>query len=660
MNPPKPKKIPYIRKKFNDITIDYYHWMRDRNDPDLLEYIKAENEYINKISEKFKDLENELYNEFLNRIEEEKISYPYKYGDVYYFYKVEKDRPYKTYYRTNGIKEEVILNVNEIAENYSYFAIGDLKIEKYGNFLAFNYDIEGSENYKLFLKNLKTDELKFITDRTFYSIEWFKNYLFFTLTTKDTLRPYKVMKLNISNFEMEEVFREDNESYEVSLYKSKDEKFLFIVVHSLDTTEIWFLDENFNLKLFKERKKNIRYFLEHNGGYFYILTNEFDENFGIYKCNTKNFEKIEEVIKPRRNIKINNFEMFEKFMAIHQTDIENAIDKISIFDFEKNECYDIEFPDEVYVVNFIDNYEFNSEFVRLEYESLIQPRTIYDYDVKSKSLILRKQEKVNNFNKEFYKMERLFVDGIPITLAYRKELFKKDGSNVLWAYGYGAYGVSIKPYFSVEKLSILDRGIVYAIIHVRGGGEKGERWYKEGKLLNKKNTIFDFIKACEFLIKNKYTSEGKIIVEGASAGGILVGGVINQRPELFKLAIAEVPFVDVLNTMLDPSLPLTILEYDEWGNPEIEEFYYYIKSYSPYDNIKEQNYPHILAISGFNDQRVRYWEPLKWIAKLRELNKSDSIICIKIHLDAGHYVGENKHRILREKAFIIAFALHLI
>ncbi|MEO0196900.1 MAG: prolyl oligopeptidase family serine peptidase [candidate division WOR-3 bacterium] len=660
MNPPKPKKIPYIRKKFNDITIDYYHWMRDRNDPDLLEYIRAENEYINKISEKFKDLEKELYNEFLNRIEEEKISYPYKYGDFYYFYKVEKDRPYKTYYRTNGIKEEVILNVNEIAKNYSYFAIGDLKIERYGNFLAFNYDIEGSENYKLFLKNLKTDELKFITDRTFYSIEWFKNYLFFTLTTEDTLRPYKVMKLNISNFEMEEVFREDNESYEVSLYKSKDEKFLFIVVHSLDTTEIWFLDENFNLKLFKERKKNIRYFLEHNGGYFYILTNEFDENFGIYKCNTKNFEEIEEIIKPRRNIKINNFEMFEKFMAIHQTDIENAIDKISIFDFEKNECYDIEFPDEVYVVNFIDNYEFDSEFVRLEYESLIQPRTIYDYDVKSKSLILRKQEKVNNFNKEFYKMERLFVDGIPITLAYKKELFKKDGSNVLWAYGYGAYGVSIKPYFSIEKLSILDRGIVYAIIHVRGGGEKGERWHKEGKLLNKKNTIFDFIKACEFLIKNKYTSEGKIIVEGASAGGILVGGVINQRPELFKLAIAEVPFVDVLNTMLDPNLPLTILEYDEWGNPEIEEFYYYIKSYSPYDNIKEQNYPHILAISGFNDQRVRYWEPLKWIAKLRELNKSDSIICIKIHLDAGHYVGENKHRILREKAFIIAFALHLI
>jgi oligopeptidase B len=254
-------------------------------------------------------------------------------------------------------------------------------------------------------------------------------------------------------------------------------------------------------------------------------------------------------------------------------------------------------------------------------------------------------------------MKRIFADDIPITIAYRKDLLRKDGNNVLWAYGYGAYGQSIPPYFKVERLSILDKGIVYAIIHVRGGGERGEEWYEQGKLLNKKRTIYDFIKACEFLIENKWTSKGKIIIEGASAGGILVGGCINERPELFKTAIAHAPFVDVLNTMLDPSLPLTILEYDEWGNPEIEEFYYYIKSYSPYDNVKEQNYPNVLATCGFNDPRVRYWEPLKWIAKLRENNKSNNVIAIKFEEEAGHYIGEDRYKVLRHNAFVIAFAL---
>ncbi len=655
----KVKKIPFIIKKHGDERIDYYYWMRNQEDPDLIRYIKQENEYLSLVSKNFKEIEDELYNEFLIRIEEEDSSYPFKYGNYYYFYKTFKGKPYKVYYRSDGKNEEVILDLNEIAKNFNYFSLSNLAIEKDGEFIAFGYDIDGSENFRLYLKDLRNNEVHFISNKTFYSIEFFNKHLFFTITTGDTLRPYKVVMLNPYTFESREIFIEKDEPFNVDLYKSKDENYLFIFLHSIDTTEIYYLDKNFNLKLFKERKKNIRYFLEHNDGYFYILTNEFHKNFGIYRTKV-NENNLEDVIVPRENIKIETFEVFKNFISLLVLDCDDAILKVEIFRIDNNEKFFIEFPDPAYNVNFLDNYEFETNFLRIGYESIIQPKTIYEYDVKNKVLILRKQEKVNNFKKELYKIEKLFAGDIPITIAYRKDLFKKDGNNILWAWGYGAYGSSIFPFFRIPTISLLDRGIVYAIIHVRGGGEKGDKWHDEGRLLNKKNTIFDFIKACEFLIENKYTSKGKIIVEGVSAGGILVGSVINERPELFKVAIAIVPFVDVLNTMLDPSLPLTILEYEEWGNPEIEEFYYYIKSYSPYDNIKEQEYPHVLALTGFNDPRVRYWEPLKWIAKLRDYNKSNSVIAIKIDLNAGHHTGDNKYRALRERAFIIAFALYFI
>ncbi|MDT7879694.1 MAG: prolyl oligopeptidase family serine peptidase [Candidatus Hydrothermia bacterium] len=653
---PKPPKIPYIIEKHNDRIIDYYYWMRNREDPRLLNYIKEEKKFLNEISKNFKHIEEELYNEFLSRIEEEDTSYPFKYGNYYYFYKTFKGKPYKAYYRTNNLKEEMLIDFNEIAKNYNYFDVGNIKFDYEGNFLAFNYDTNGSENFKLFLKDIRKNEIKFIFEKTFYSFEWFEGYLFFTITD-EILRPYKVLKLNPINLKIEEIFQENDKAFNIHLMKSKDEKFVFIILHSIDTTEVWVIDKNFNLKLFKKRKKGIRYFIEHKEGEFYILTNEFNKNFEIYKCPVDNFEKFEIFVKARDYIKIESFEIFKNFMAIYELDKEKAINTIEIIDFDNNNAHYIEFPDDVYYVEISDNYEYETNFLRIEYQTLIQPKTIYDYDIKSKNLILRKQVKINNFNKELYEMKRIFADDIPITIAYRKDLLRKDGNNVLWAYGYGAYGQSIPPYFKAEKLSILDRGIVYAIIHIRGGGERGEEWYEQGKLLNKKRTIYDFIKACEFLIENKWTSKGKIIIEGASAGGILVGGCINERPELFKTAIAHVPFVDVLNTMLDPSLPLTILEYDEWGNPEIEEFYYYIKSYSPYDNVKEQNYPNVLAICGFNDPRVRYWEPLKWIAKLREKNKSNNVIAIKFEEEAGHYIGEDRYKILRENAFIIAFAL---
>jgi oligopeptidase B len=653
---PKPPKIPYIIEKHNDRIIDYYYWMRNREDPRLIDYIREEKKFLNEISKNFKHIEEEIYNEFLSKIEEEDTSYPFKYGNYYYFYKTFKGKPYKAYYRTNNLKEEMLIDFNEIAKNYNYFDVGNIKFDYEGNFLAFNYDTNGSENFKLFLKDIRKNEIKFISEKTFYSFEWFEGYLFFTITD-EILRPYKVLKLNLNNLKIEEIFQENDKAFNIHLMKSKDEKFLFIILHSIDTTEVWIIDKNLNLKLFKKRKKGIRYFIEHREGEFYILTNEFNKNFEIYKCSINDFEKIEVFVKARNNIKIESFEIFKNFIAIYKLDKEKAINKIEIIDFDNNNAHYIEFSDDVYNVEISDNYEYETNFLRIEYQTLIQPKTIYDYDIKSKNLILRKQVKINNSNKELYEIKRIFADDIPITIAYRKDLLRKDANNVLWAYGYGAYGQSIPPYFKAERLSILDRGIVYAIIHVRGGGERGEEWYEQGKLLNKKRTIYDFIKACEFLIENKWTSKGKIIIEGASAGGILVGGCINERPELFKTAIAHVPFVDVLNTMLDPSLPLTILEYDEWGNPEIEEFYYYIKSYSPYDNVKEQNYPNVLAICGFNDPRVRYWEPLKWIAKLRENNKSNNVIAIKFEEEAGHYIGEDRYKILRENAFIIAFAL---
>ncbi len=656
---PKPPKVPYVIRKHNDEIVDYYYWMRDRNDPRLIEYLQEEKKFLEKISKNFKHIEEELYNEFLSRIEEEDTSYPFKYGNYFYFYKTFKGKSYKAYYRTDGSKEEILIDFNEIAKNYNYFDVGNIKFDYEGNFLAFNYDTEGSENFKLFLKDIRKNDIKFISEKTFNSFEWFKGYLFFTITD-EILRPYKVLKLNPINLEIEEFFTENDKAFNIDLIKSKDQNFLFIVLHSLDTTEVWIVDKNFNLKLFKERKKGIRYFLEHRGGEFYILTNEFNKNFEIYKCPIDNFENFEIFLKARDHIKIESFEIFKDFIAIYELDKEKAIERIEIIEFDNNNSHYIEFPDPAYYIEFSDNYEYETDFLRIEYQTLIQPKTIYDYDIKNKNLILRKQTKINNFNKEIYEMKRIFADDIPITIAYRKDLLRKDGSNFLWAYGYGAYGYSILPYFKVERLSILDRGIIYAIIHVRGGGERGEEWYEQGKLLNKKRTIDDFIKACEFLIENKWTSKGKIIIEGASAGGILVGGCINERPELFKTAIAHVPFVDVLNTMLDPSLPLTILEYDEWGNPEIEEFYYYIKSYSPYDNITEKSYPNVLATCGFNDPRVRYWEPLKWVAKLRENNKSNSIILVKFEENAGHSVGEDRYKVLRYNAFVIAFVLWTI
>ncbi|MEA2030237.1 MAG: S9 family peptidase [candidate division Zixibacteria bacterium] len=669
--PPIAKIEPKVDTTHGDIRVDNYFWLRNRDDSSVLSYLQSENEYTDAVMASTEDLQVKLYDEMVSRIKETDLSVPVKDDDYFYYHRTEEGKQYKIYCRKKGslkAEEEILLNLNAMAEGKEFFDLGIFEVSPNHQMLAYSIDTTGNEQYVLFFKNLATGKVLPEAIPNTSDLAWANdNHTVFYSVEDSTHRPYKVSRHEVgTNPDLDVlVYREENPSFWIGVGKTKSEKYILIQCGSKVTSEVRFLDADKptgKLRLVHPRQHGMEYSLSHHGDFFYIVTNDKALNFKLVKTpvmkpNKKNWI---DVILPSDTMKIDRAESFDKFLVVHGRI--NGLRQIMIRDFKTDESYIIDQPEPVFTVYGGANPDFSSETLRFVYQSMVTPRSVYDFNmVTHKRILMKRTEVLAGYDPENYRSERIFAtadDGtqIPVSLVYRKGM-EQNSNNPLLLYGYGSYGMSMDPWFSSRRLSLLDRGFIYAIAHIRGGGEMGRQWYEDGKLLNKKNTFTDFIACGDYLVEEKYTSHDLMVISGGSAGGLLIGAVLNMRPDMAAVAIADVPFVDVINTMLDPTIPLTVIEYDEWGNPNDEKFYHYMKSYSPYDNVTAQNYPNILVEAGLNDARVQYWEPAKWVAKLRATKADSNLLLLKTNMGAGHGGSSGRYDYLKEIAFDYAFAL---
>lgn len=655
----------------NEVYKDEYAWIKDKSNPEVIAYLEEENKYTKKMLSHTEEIQEKLYKELLGRIKETDSSVPEKHGDYYYYSRTEEGKQYRIYCRKKGsldADEQLILDLNEIAKHHEYTKLGCYKISPDHKYLAYSLDHNGYETFTLLFKDLETGEiLEDKIENTCVTGEWSVDTSTFFYTVLDSAqRPYQIFshKLKTDSKEDKLIYHEKDEAFYVNISKSNDNKYLFITMVSKTTSEAYYINAekiDEEMKLIEPRKKDIEYYLEHKDGFFYIVHN-YDNaiNFKVSKVAVANPEQKNwtDVIPHNDNVRIDFIHCMKDYLVIYERS--NGLKHIRI----KNDTVDyyIDFPEPVYTFEPAKNRDYNSNLLRFEYESLTTPESIYDFNMETKERELKKQyEVLGGYNPEEYQSERVFApanDGtmIPISLVYKKGM-QKTGNNLLYLYGYGSYEISIDPAFSSNRISLLDRGFVYAIAHIRGGGDMGRDWYENGKFLNKKNTFTDFINSAEFLIKEKYTSSKKLVIMGGSAGGLLMGAVTNMRPDLFKCVVSHVPFVDVINTMMDPALPLTVIEYDEWGNPNEKKYFDYMKSYSPYDNLEAKEYPEMFVTGGLNDPRVGYWEPAKYVAKLRKLKTDKNRLLMKIKMGAGHGGASGRYDYLRDIAEEFSFIL---
>ncbi len=685
---PKAKKRKFSFQKYGCTINDNYHWLKDksRNQKDVLKYIEEENNYTAKMTRKNSDLQEVLFQEMINSRKEVDSTLPYKIGNYYYYSRKEKGKQYSVFCRKEeslSAEEVIYFDMNKMAEGHKYYGIEEFSLSPNQEFLAFTEDTSGDELCTL--KILKISSGEILSDSAYpaSSVEWANdNKTIFYGTVNKANRTDKIFRHKLGDKTENDklIFHEKDGRFYAWISHTKNLKYLLIGVSSSTTSEVYFLKRDNPLgefKLFCERQQGVEYEIYQRGKYFFIETNENAENKKIMITPIQNYQKEnwQEFIPEQENVTI-SFSLFKDFYFVNER--KNGVDGGRIINFntsreikdpllykEKSIERRITFSESSYSFYTMDNYEFDTQFLRYGYESLVTPYTIFDYDINSGKSIVRKEDEIlGDFDRNNYFSERIFAqaeDGtkIPISLVYRKDSFKKDGSCNLLLEGYGAYGTISDPYFSTSRNTLLDRGIVYAIAHIRGGGEMGEKWYKHGKMFEKKNTFTDFISCSEFLINEKYTSSSNLAIAGGSAGGLLMGAVVNLRPDLFEVVLADVPFVDVLETMLDSTLSATMTEYEEWGNPNKEKYFNYIKSYCPYQNVQKQDYPNMLITGGFYDPRVNYWEPTKWTAKLREFNTSDNIILLKINM-SGHGGASGRYDYYQELAFQYAFLLNIL
>ena len=668
--PPVAKKEPKITEKHGHKLVDPYAWLRNRESPEVMKYLKAENLYTEEMMNDTEELQNQLFEEMKSRIKETDLSVPQRIDTYMYYSRTEEGKQYKIHCRRGveeGAPEEIIFDENKYAENKPYFAVGTLKVSPDHNILAYSTDTSGAEKFELGFINLATGET--YADRiasTTYGVQWAADNktVFYTLMD-DTGRACLIKRhvLGTPVKEDKDVYEEKDGQFWTGIGKSRDRRFLLISSSSSTTSEVRFLDARTpegEFKIFRAREKGIEYGLICHGDYFYVLTNENAVNFKIMRTKFDNIASAswEEFIPARDNVLIDDLDEFSGHLVISER--EDGLQKVRYYDCKTGEFKFIPFAEAVYSVSLDTNPEFETNLVRYRYYSLTTPESVFDFDMNAGKAELKKETEVlGTFKKENYHAERIFAkaaDGVmvPISLVYRRDMHGKEPAN-LYLTAYGSYGSSYDPYFSSIRLSLLDRGFTYAIAHIRGGQEMGRPWYNDGKLLKKKNTFTDFIACAEHLVSAGYTTKQKLVINGGSAGGLLMGAVVNMRPDLFKAVIADVPFVDVMNTMLDPSLPLVREEYEEWGNPEEKEYFEYMLSYSPYDNISAQNYPDMLVTGGLNDPRVSFWEPAKFVARLRDTKKDKNLLLLKTNLDAGHAGASGRYDYIKEIAFEYAF-----
>lgn len=677
ITPPKANKIAKELTAHDNIRIDNYYWLNERDNQEVVDYLNAENEYYNEMTAHTAEFKEDLFQEMKSRIKEDDQSVPYKLNGYYYVARYEKGKDYPIYTRKKeslDAEEEIIFDVNKMAEGHSFYNLAGMSVSEDNKMVAFGVDTVSRRQYTIFIKNLETGEVfKESIPNTTGGSTWGSDNktLFYTKKNEKTLRADQIYRHTLGTAASEDklIYTETDDTFGTYVFKTKSRRFIVIGSYSTLTSEYRILDAKNPMgefRVFQPRERGLEYSISDFENHWYILTNKDKaSNFKLMQSpldkTTKEYWT--EMIEHRPEVLLEDFETFKDYLVLSERN--NGLTTIRIKKWDGSRDYYLPFDNETYTAFTTQNFEYDTKILRYGYNSLNTPASVLDFNMETKEKTLLKQTEVldPDFDPENYKTERLWAtakDGekVPISIIYKKGL-RKDGKNPLLLYGYGSYGATIDPYFSSVRLSLLDRGFVYAIAHIRGGEYLGRSWYENGKLLTKKNTFTDFIAASEYLIEENYTSPDHLYASGGSAGGLLVGAVMNLAPELYNGIIASVPFVDVLTTMLDDSIPLTTGEYDEWGNPNDLEYYEYIKSYSPYDNVEAKAYPNVFVTTGLHDSQVQYWEPAKWVAKLRELKTDSNLLLFYTNMDAGHGGASGRFEALKEVAQEYAFLLDL-
>jgi oligopeptidase B len=686
IKPPRAEKIKKELTAHGQTRIDYYYWLQERENPKVLKHLEAENNYTKTVMKHTEQMRKKLYDEMVGRLKQTDTSIPYKLNGYYYYKRYETGKEYPVYCRkkdASEAKEEILLDADKTAKGHPFFDVSYLTVSPDNKWLAYGVDTVSRRKYTVYFKNLDTGEiLGEKIPNTDEITAWANdNKTLFYVVKDDTLRPYKIKKHRLGEpVEKDaEVFHETDSTFNTIVYKSRSKKYIMICSYSTLSTEFRFLDADRPddaFSVIQPRERKLEYLVDHLNDKFYIRTNLNAVNFRLMETPVAKPKKEDwvEVIPHREDVYLGGFLVFKNYLALVerkdglvQTRVVKWTDKSSAYIDFGEETYSVFIPTQP---DYGWSYQsFNpvtdTNVLRYRYSSLTTPKSVLDYHMDiGASKLMKEEEVVGDFKSSDYRAERHYAaarDGVrvPISLVYRKGL-KKNGDNPLLLYGYGSYGSSIDPRFNPARLSLLDRGFVYAIAHIRGGQEMGRNWYENGKLLKKKNTFTDFIDCAEYLVKEKFTNPRKLFANGGSAGGLLMGAVTNMRPDLFKGVIADVPWMDVVTCMFDASIPLTTSEYDEWGNPENKEYYDYMLSYSPYDNIEAKDYPAILVTTGFHDSQVQYWDPAKYVAKLRELKTDNNRLIFQVDMAAGHGGASGRFRKYKEKALMYAFMFDLL
>lgn len=673
VQPPVAKIVPKPMTVNGDTRVDNYFWLRDRNDPDTIKYLEDENRYTEAVMKHTDGLQSKLYSELLGRIKQADLSVPVKRDNYFYYSRTEEGKQYPIFCRKKGsleAPEEVLLDGNLMAVGKKYFRVGNFINSPSHRLLAYSVDFEGDEAYTIHVKDVATGKL--LLDQipnTYYTLEWDNDNATFFYTVLDSAkRPFKVFRHTLGVKKDALVYHEPDERFTVELAKTSSRAYILINITSSVTSEVRYVSADRpkgKFEVLLPRVQETEYDVTHHGDSFFIRTNDNAKTFRVVEAPVKDPSKPnwKEILPKRDGVTVEGVIAFQDYLVVEERD--RGVSKIRIQRFSTGQTHYIDFPEPVYTAGLGDNAEYNTKLLRFNYTSLVTPNSVFDYNMDTQERELKKQQEVlGGYDPSKYQSERIYAtaaDGVkvPISLVYRKGLVR-NGQAPMLLYAYGSYGISTDPTFASDRLSLLDRGFVYAIAHIRGGADLGKLWHEDGRMLKKKNTFTDFIASAEYLIAEKYTSADRLAILGGSAGGLLMGAVTNMRPDLFAVVVAMVPFVDALNTGLDATLPLTVGEYEEWGNPNDKQYYDYIKSYAPYDNVGKKQYPNLLVTAGLNDPRVSYWEPAKWTAKLRAAKQDHHLLLLKTNMGSGHFGSSGRYEHLKETAFNYAFILNAL
>jgi Protease II len=667
--PPTTEKKPHVTKIHGHTLVDNYFWLREKSNPDVIAHLEAENAYTAVMTADTKPMQQKLYAELLGHVKQTDVNVPYHLGQYYYYSRTEEGKQYPIYARKKGnldAAEEITLDLNELATGLKFLALGSYRVSDDSNLLAYSTDTTGYRQYTLFIKNLRTGALLPEKIERVDTVMWATDNKTIFYVTEDnvTKRSDSFYRHVLGTSTSDLVFHEPDELYDVGAFRTRDKAFVIVDSQSKTTSEARYLPAgkpSEALRMIVPRRSDHRYFVDHRGDRFYIRTNDHAKNYRLVTApdSAPEMKNWEEIIPARAAVKLDDFDLFKDYMAV--VELKGGSQTIRVVAFSNNQPAPIALPEPVYSVSLDTNPEFETSMLRYRYQSLVTPSSVFDYDMAKHTSTLRKRVEVPNYDAAQFASERIYAtasDGtkVPLSIVYKKPLVR-DGKRPMLLYAYGSYGSSSWPTFNSNRLTLLDRGVVYVIAHIRGGGEMGEPWREAGRMMAKRNTFTDFVDAAQHLVKEKYTSSDRLVIQGGSAGGLLMGAVTNLSPQTFKAVVAQVPFVDVVNTMLDASLPLTTSEYLEWGNPNVKKEYDYIKTYSPYDNIAAKPYPAMLVKVSLNDSQVPYWEGTKFVAKLREMKTDTNPLLLKVNMGAGHGGSSGRYDALHETAADQAFML---